>query len=177
MPPVDLPVAVQVGVEQACLDPVDDEALEVLVDHRLKAVALVGELVVGKKHPQVHLVGGQHALDPLQQGGVGVGVLALEDQADFQQGGAGVQLPGQGHLFVDVGAASLHPPDQPLPGHPLQRGAHRLPAHIQPAAQRVFRGQLQVAGKLVLVDIGHQPTVDLIRLFARARQAHPLLSP
>ena len=47
------------------------------MDHRLQAAALVGELVVGEKHPQVHLVGREHAFDALQQLGVGVGILAL----------------------------------------------------------------------------------------------------
>ena len=76
------------------------------MDHRLETAAFVGELVVGKEHPQVHLVGGQHAFDALQQLGVGVGVLALENETDFQRGGADAQLPGQGDLLVDVSAAA-----------------------------------------------------------------------
>ena len=172
-PPVDLFVAVQIGIEQAGLDSIDDKPLKVLVDHGLQAAALVGELVVGEKYPQVHLIGGKHAFNAFQQFRVGVGILALEDETDFQRSRAGAQLSGQGDLFIDIGAAALDPLHQPLLGHPVQSGAHGLTAHVQPTAQGIFRGQLQVAGKLVLVDIGHQPAVDLIRLFARASQSKP----
>ena len=131
-------VAVQIGVEQAGLHAVHNKALKALVDNGLETVALVGKFVVGEEGPQVHLVGGQNAADALHQAGIGVAVLALEDQADFQLSAAAPQLPGQGSLLVDIGAATLHPAEQALLGQPLQGPAHRLPADRQSPAQGIF---------------------------------------
>ena len=176
VPAVNLAVAVQIGVEHAGLDAVHNKALKILMDHCLQATPLIGKLVVGKKDPEVHLPGGQHAFDPLQQFGVCVGILALQDQTDLQGRRSGSQLPGEGHFFVDVRPAPLYFLDHTLLGQLVQRGAHGLAAHIQPPAQSVFRGELQVPGKLHLINVGREPLIDLLRFFARSRQTNPLLN-
>ena len=137
---IDPPVAVQVGIQQAGLYPVHDKALKALVHHRVEAPALIGELVVREEGAQVHLVGGKNAADAVHETGVGVAVLSLEDETDLGSAAAAPQLPGQGRLFFDIGAAPPHPAEEALLLQPGQGPAHRLPADGQLPAQGVFGG-------------------------------------
>ena len=168
-------VAVQIGVHDAGLNTVHNEALKILMHHGLKALAFIGELVVCQENMQVYPMVCQHTADAIDQHRVRIRILTLENQADFPFRILIAQIPGYSPILMKIGAAALNPVNQTFLYHLIHCHPDCFPADTQPAAKGIFRRQLLVSGKLILIDVCQQPAVYLLGL--AVGNSHGFLSP
>lgn len=172
---VKLLVAVQVGTQDAGLDAVYNKALEILVGHGFQTPALIVKLVVREEDVEVHSVRLEDGANAVNEAGVGAGILALEDQADFQGGFAGIQLLGHDLFPAEIGAAALELVHHTLLDQNIDGPADGLPADLELPAQGVFGRELLIAGKFIFFNIYQQPAVDPLEfLFGRIQSPHIL---